>query len=98
LPRENKLIQMLLVKKFVIVILALLGVQGVSIGQGIVFFEKDLKWGILDTRGKIISESKYTAWNPLFRNNLAFAVLLDGKWGDTPGNQHGIFGKWQARR
>ncbi len=24
--------------------------------------------------------------------------LLDGTWGDTPGNQHGIFGKWQARR
>ena len=24
--------------------------------------------------------------------------LLDGTWGDTPGNLHGIFGKWQARR
>ena len=24
--------------------------------------------------------------------------LLDGTWGDTPRNQHGIFGKWQARR
>jgi hypothetical protein len=24
--------------------------------------------------------------------------LLDGRWGDTPANQHGVFGKWQARR
>lgn len=24
--------------------------------------------------------------------------LLDGTWGDTPGNQHGFSGKWQARR
>jgi hypothetical protein len=24
--------------------------------------------------------------------------LLEGTWGDTPGNQRGILGKWQARR
>ena len=24
--------------------------------------------------------------------------LIDGRWGDTPANQHGVFGKWQARR
>jgi hypothetical protein len=24
--------------------------------------------------------------------------LLDGTWGDTPGNQRGVLGKWQARR
>ena len=24
--------------------------------------------------------------------------LLDGRWGDTPGNQRGWLGKWQARR
>jgi hypothetical protein len=24
--------------------------------------------------------------------------LMDGTWGDTPGNQPGILGKWQARR
>jgi hypothetical protein len=24
--------------------------------------------------------------------------LLDGRWGDTPANEHGVFGKWQARR